>query len=236
MLNTLKTSGEYGGSKLVSALGQEYSDNVFKMLLKEQTRANGGVKLYMTSKGLMFTFAMNLAFSRPGEGQLKEAAIKTTDNMLVGFIVNAACVVAGVSSAPVSLAIFTAEIADLFYDEQKNIQQLQYGMDLQKEGKRIAEDKDGSWWRWFTVFALYEEGRDVRRTAAQARGVHEALKILHPIELALQPKKVEKPVVKEPNPPSMVNEVRHSPGFFRPHTQTDNQKVEQTMPILDAPR
>lgn len=236
MLNTLKTSGEYGWSKLVSALGQEYSDNVFKMLLKEQTRANGGVKLYMTSKGLMFTFAMNLAFSRPGEGQLKEAAIKTTDNMLVGFIVNAACVVAGVSSAPVSLAIFTAEIADLFYDEQKNIQQLQYGMDLQKEGKRIAEDKDGSWWRWFTVFALYEEGRDVRRTAAQARGVHEALKILHPIELALQPKKVEKPVVKEPNPPSMVNEVRHSPGFFRPHTQTDNQKVEQTMPILDAPR
>lgn len=174
-IKTLKTSTEFGWDKLVGSLGAEYSDNMFKMLLTKGMREKGGIKLYMTSKGVMISFAMNLALSGnvPPTQQFKEAVINTADDLIIGFLVGTLT-----RSPYVLLGLAVADLVDtLTYDEARVKDHLSKAQDYRELA--MQEMRDG---HWFSAIGLFDYARDFQKSASESEGLHNALKILHPIQ------------------------------------------------------
>ena len=178
MLKSLKMGGEFGWSKLIANMGDAYSDNAIKMLLTKGMRANGGVKLFMTSKGVMFTFAMNMALGGGGpvDECFKEAAIATADDMLVGFILSS------VGANPVvGVGIFAANLLDtLTYDEAVVIEN--FRLHAEYRDAAMAEFKKGTIINILSGIGLMEASRDLSKAATSMEGLHQSLRILHPID------------------------------------------------------
>jgi hypothetical protein len=177
LFKTMKASVEYGWGEIISGLGEAYSDNAIKMLLTKGMRDKGGVKLFMTSKGLMFTFSMNLALtgSCPSKEEVKQAAMNTADDFVVGFVLGSAL---GAAAPYVMGTITVLDIVDtLTYDEARVQEQFRQAHEFRSDAME-AYSKG----RWFAGMGLFETSRDFREAAALSQGLHEGLRILNSIK------------------------------------------------------
>ena len=213
LIDTLKTGSEAKWEKLTGKMGSEYSNSLRKLLSNPETFSQAGIKTYIGSKSLLFTFVINLASVSMDSDVLKKDLIKkaasnTASDVSFGLILS---LTTGEAAGPIGWFLIPFKVIDNYYD--------------QAQVDRLAQQGVSN---LFDAQALYRSGHPMdawglERAAADQMGVAARAQAGH--DLALIVRSIENHLAPVWDRIFRINSQTNSQTFFKPNQ--DQIEVEK---------